>query len=298
MILVTGGAGVMGSRLVKELVRKGNRVRVLTLPGDPKVSLLDNIDCEIVYGNITDASSLKGIFNGIKTVYHLAAIIIAYNTGLLRDINIEGTRNIVTGSLNAGVEHFIYVSSVSAEQPEGSDYARSKITAEDIVRSQNKMRYTIVRPTLTYGFNEGQEFMMFMEYLKKYPVVFFIGRGKAKKNPVMADDIVKGLVKIVHNSKTFGKTYNFCGNEEISIWDLAKLMLKHQGISRYFIPVPIPVCNLIASVMEKTMKKPPLTKYAISRILQEAAVDSTEAKKDLGYDPAGVSEGLQICYPI
>ncbi len=262
MILVTGGAGVMGSRLVKGLVENGYKVRVLTLPNDPNVSRLDGVDCEIVYGDVSVAASLKGVFKVIKTVYHLAAIIIAYDREMLWRINIEGTRNVVEGALHAGANHFIYVSSISAALPEGSDYAQSKLAAEAIVKSQGRMHYTIVRPTLTYGPDEGQEFMMFMESLKKYPVVPFVGRGRARKNPVLADDIVKGLLPIANNPKAYGKTYNFSGGEEISMWNLAHLMLKHQGISKRFIPVPIPICRCIAFVMEKTMRRPPLTQYA------------------------------------
>lgn len=296
MILVTGGAGIMGSRLVKELVKDGHKVRVLTLPGDSKVSNLEGIGCEIVYGDISKADTLSDIFNDIDTVYHLAAIIIAYSKDTIWNINVEGTRNVINGSLNTSVNHFIYVSSVSAAWPEGSDYAQSKIEAEKIVKSQNKMNYTIVRPTLTYGYNEGQEFMMFLESLKKYPFVFFIGSGRAKKSPVLADDIVKGLTAIAGNKKSFGKTYDFSGSEEISIRDFARLLLEYQGISKAFISIPVSICRMIAFFMEKTMKKPLLTQYAISRILQEAATDNTAARQDLGYSPLGVREGLRICY--
>jgi len=114
MILVTGGAGVMGSRLVKGLVAGGHGVRVLTLPGDPYVSRLEGVDCEVVYGDVSDADSLEGIFESVTTVYHLASIIIAYDMDLLRRINIDGTRNMVEGALATGAEHFIYVSSASA----------------------------------------------------------------------------------------------------------------------------------------------------------------------------------------
>jgi nucleoside-diphosphate-sugar epimerase len=298
MILVTGGTGTIGSRLVKELVKGKNKVRVLTLPNDPKTSVLEDIDCEIVYGDITDSQTIKNICKGVKTVYHLAAIIISYKTDEIVDINIEGTRNLVTKSLNAGVNHFIYVSSVSAVWPEGSEYAYSKKTAESIVKSQNKMASTIVRPTLIYGCDEGQEFMMFLKYLKMYPIVFFIGRGKARKKPILADDVVTGLTKIVNNPRTYGKTYNFSGSEEITIWNLAKLMLKHQGLSKQFIAVPVPICKFIAAIMERGMKEPPLTNYAISRILQDAAPDNSAVKEDLDFNPIGITKGMDICYPI
>ena len=298
MILITGGAGIIGSRLVKELVSNGQKVRVLTLPGDPKIKSLQNIDCEICFGDISISDTLNGVFDGIDTVYHLAAIIIAYDKELLWKINFEGTKNVLKASAESGVKHFIYVSSVAAEWPEGSEYAKTKAYAEQLVKLNNRMAYTIIRPTLTYGFNEGQEFLMFVESLKKFPVVFFIGRGRAKKNPVFLDDIVKGLSALAYNKKTYGKIYNFSGGQEISIWDMTKLVLKHKGIKKLFIPVPVFLCNILAAILEKIMKKPFLTRYAISRILQEASADNSEVKKDLGYNPIGFIDGLEICYPL
>ena len=298
MILVSGGAGVMGSRLVKGLVKAGNRVRVLTLPGDPCVSRLEKVDCEIVFSDVADAETIMGVFHGVRTVYHLAAVIIAHDPGIFQKINVKGTCNMVEGAISSGVEHFIYVSSASVIFPDASAYARSKMEGERIVKSRNEMQHTIVRPTLVYERDGGQEFMMFMEYLKKYPVVLFVGRGRAKKNPVFVDDLVRGLLSIANNPKTYGKVYNFSGGEAVTIWELAHMMVNHQGLSKPFIPVPLWLCKLIALVMEKTMKYPPLTRYAISRIEQDADLDNTEAKRDLGYDPIGVTEGLRRCYPL
>jgi nucleoside-diphosphate-sugar epimerase len=296
LILVTGGAGVMGSRLVKELIKKGYKVRVLALPGEPNVKNLEGTDCEIVYGDVSKMDTIKDIFENVSTVFHLAAIIISNSHETIRNINFLGTKNVLECSLNAGVGHFIYISSVSAVWPEGSFYARSKHEAEMLVLScADRIRYTIVRPTLTYGPGEGQEFMMFAESLKKYPFVFLVGNGSSKKNPVLADDLVKGLAEIIDNPESLGKIYNFSGGEEISIKDLAKLLCQYQDISRLFVQVPVWLCRIIAFVMEKTMKKPLLTQYGISRMLQEASTDNSPARADLGYSPVGIKEGLEIC---
>jgi NADH dehydrogenase len=137
-----------------------------------------------------------------------------------------------------------------------------------------------------------------MDYLKKYPVVPFIGRGRAKKNPVFVDDLVQGMLAIANNPKAYGKIYNFSGGEEISIWDLSHLMLRQQGLSKLFIPIPIPICRLVAFIMERTMEHPTLTGYGISRIVQDANLDNNSARSNLGYDPIGITEGLQKCYHI
>lgn len=298
MILVTGGAGVMGAQLVKGLVEAGNKVRVLTLPNDPCVSRLDGVECEIFYGDVSDVNTLSGAFDDVKIVFHLAAIILATDPSIYEKININGTQSMVDESIKAGIEHFIFVSSASVIYPKTTAYSRSKRECERIIKEQDSMNYTIVRPTLSYNENGGQEFLMFLDYLKKYPIVPFIGRGKALKNPVHVDDLMRGFLTIPGNPKAYGKVYGFCGSEEITIWDLAKLMLKHQKISKPFLPVPVPFAMLSAKIMGLFSKNPPLRWQSIAGIIQDANLDNTSAREDLGYNPRGISEGLQICFPL
>jgi len=283
----------MGSRLVHALVKSGWKVRVLTLPNDPLVSRLKGIDCGIFYGDIQDAHSLKGAFNGIDAVYHLAAIIIAQDPALFTKINTNGTGNMVKEAVSAGVRHFIYVSSASVVYPRETPYSRSKKECERIVKEQKAMHYTIVRPTLVYEKNGGLEFMMFMDYLLKYPVVPFIGRGRALKKPVDVDDLMNGLIALAGSEKCFGKIYNFSGGEAISIWDLGHLMLRYKGKRKLFIPIPVWFCKRLAAGMARVMKKPLLTWNIIAGITQDANLDHSLATRDLGYTPVGIHEGLE-----
>jgi NADH dehydrogenase len=160
------------------------------------------------------------------------------------------------------------------------------------------MRYTIVRPTLAYNEIGGEEFMMYLDYLKRFPVVPFIGNGRALKNPVHVDDLMHGFLAIANNPKTFGKTYAFSGSEEISIWDLGKEMLRHKGIEKTFVPIPVWICKIIAAVMGATMAKPPLTWNAIAGLTQDANPDWSQGKIDFGYNPIGIREGLDRSHPI
>lgn len=298
MILVSGGAGVMGARLVRRLVEMGWEVRALVLPHDPLVSRLDGVGCDICYGDVSDKASLHDAFAGVETVYHLAAIIIARDPGLFDKINVQGTRNMVECAAAAGAKHFVLVSSISVVYPQTTPYSLSKRVSESIVRTQNSMRYTIVRPTLAYEENGGQEFMMFMDYLKKYPIVPFIGTGRAIKNPVHVNDIIQGLANIAGNKRAFDKVYNFSGGEEMRIWDLAHLMLAHEGMRKPFVPIPVFLCKLLAALLGLLMQNPPLTWNAIAGIIQDANPDHSPATQDLGYRPIGVREGLPPSRPV
>jgi nucleoside-diphosphate-sugar epimerase len=297
MILVTGGLGVMGSTLVKGLVERGFKVRVLD-NSDRFRSRLDGYNVDIRIGDITRPESLAGCFDGVDTIYHLAAVLIVYDPTLFQKINVGGTRNVIDASIKAGVSHFILVSSASVTYQFTTPYSLSKRETERMIKEQTAMKWTIVRPTLAYNENGGEEFNMFLAYLKKYPSVPFIGAGRALKRPVHCDDLMKGFLAIAGNPKTFGKTYAFSGGEAIAIRDMAKLMLKHVGQEKPIITIPIPICRLIAFFAEKFQKKPVLTWNAIAGVMQDANLDNSEAQSDLDYRPVSFREGLQKAYPI
>ncbi len=294
---MTGGLGVMGATLVRGLVERGFKVRVLD-NSDRFRSRMDGLDVDIRIADITKPETLEGCFEGVETVYHLAAVLVVRDESLFEKINIGGTRNMIAASKKAGVKHFILVSSASVTYPFTTPYSLSKRETERMIKEQDFMKFTIVRPTLAYNENGADEFNMFLAYLKKYPIVPFIGSGRALKRPVHCDDLMAGFLAIPGNEKSYGKTYGFSGGEEIPIWDMAKLMLKHTGQEKMFIPIPIPVCRLIAFFAERFQKKPILTWNAIAGVMQDANLDNSEARADLGYNPIGFREGLQRSYPI
>lgn len=293
-VLVTGGAGVMGRRLCKGLTERGFDMRVIDRPG----TRIEGVGVDLRHADIADPSSLKGHFDGVGTVYHLAAVLLPPDPSMFETVNVGGTRNVVNAALDAGVRHFVHVSSASVVYPHPTRYSLSKREGERIVREQERMEWTIIRPTLVYDENGGIEFMRFLEYLKKFPVVPFIGRGHAKKNPVHTEDIMNGLIAIAGNPRTFGKVYNFSGGEEISIWDMAKLMLRHQGIRKPFVPLPVWACRALAWAMARVMPSPPLTWQMIAGITQDANLDHANATEDFGYRPMGAHEGFQKTWPV
>lgn len=293
-VLVTGGAGVMGRRLCKGLIERGFEMRVLDRPG----TRIEGVDADLRHGDITDPAALEGLFEGVDTVYHLAAVLLPPDPSMFRTVNTEGTRNVVNAALAAGCKHFVHVSSASVVYPFPTEYSLSKREGEAIVKGQNQMSWTIIRPTLVYDENGGIEFMKFLDFLKQFPVVPFIGRGRSLKNPVHTEDIMEGLIAIAGNPQTHGKTYAFSGGEEISIWDLSKLMLEHQGISKPFLPIPVWACRAVSWILGKVTKQPPLTWQMIAGITQDANLDHTNATEDFGYKPMGVHEGFQKTWPL
>jgi NADH dehydrogenase len=296
-VLVTGAAGVLGLRLAARLLRAGYAVRGLVLPGDPQRARLQQLGVELWEADIRDPASLRGACDGVDIVFHLAAIIIAHDPTLFERINREGTAHMVAAADAAGVGHFIYVSSASVTYPKRTPYAESKLLAEHLVAARARA-HTIVRPTLVYDEHGGQELLMFLAYLRRFPVVPFIGSGAAIKRPVWAEDIVDGLARLPGKPAAFGKTYNFSGGEAISMLELAQLLMRHHAAERPIVHLPVSLCRAAAHVLAACVAEPPLTLSAIAGVTNHADLDPSEAVRDLGYHPIGVREGFARCFPL
>lgn len=296
-ILVTGGTGTIGSALVEGLARQGYSLRVLTLPDDPGGAALEKDGVDVRYGDVSIPESVDGICKGVATVVHMAAVVIADDDRMFDNVNVTGTRYLLTDAHNHGVTHFVYVSSASVVYRKMTPYSRSKRIAERYVRSSN-VPWTIVRPTLVYGEKGGMEFDMFLEYLSVYPVIPFIGSGMARKRPVYVNDLVDGLVHIAQRETGTGKTYNFSGGSSISMIDFARLCLVLLGSEdKLILHIPVTICRILAVIMAKVTRKPLLRWNMIAGVIQDADLDPSEAMKDLGYRPLPVETKLKDCFP-
>jgi len=282
---------MLGSRLARRLAEAGARVRALDLPGCA-ASRLDGCGCEVAFGDVTERASLDAPMRGAKTVFHLAAAIVSRDPGAFRRVNVEGTRNVVAAASAAGVRHFVYVSSASVTYSRQTWYSRSKAEAEAIVRSQRDMPFTIVRPTLVYDRTGGQEIEMFMRYLRRLPVVPFVGSGRALKRPVYSGDIVEGLARLAGNAGTHGQTYNFSGGEAITMMDLAGLLMRQAGLRRPIVPVPAFLWRAALWKLGVLVGSRALAGQIVSGFTEDADLDNSQARRDIGFDPLPASVGI------
>ena len=155
MILVTGGTGLVGSHLLQELTSKGKNVRARrrksselnfvehvfnTYAADPKKQL-DLV--EWVEGDVLDVFSLEDAMEGVKQVYHNAAVV-SFSPGdrkIMKKVNVEGTANVVNAALSTGVQKLCHLSSIAALGRAKQDGITDESTAW--VTSRNNSYYSI-----------------------------------------------------------------------------------------------------------------------------------------------------------
>lgn len=225
MILVTGAGGLVGSHLVKQLVANGRKVRALYRSSIP--SLEDSDGVEWVRGDILDVVSLEEAMEGVRQVYHCAAMV-SFNPkkkAILHQTNTEGTANVVNACLHAGISKLLFVSSVAAlgrmgddgpvnesmngsEETSNSEYGKSKYFAEmEVWRGIGEgLNAVIVNPVIILGAGDWTKGSseIFKSAYEEFP---WYTEGVTGFVDVM--DVVKAMILLMESSNT-AERYILC----------------------------------------------------------------------------------------
>lgn len=283
-VLITGGAGVVGKALCRELQARGVCVRVLALPGDTLASSRIPSGVELVYGDVTNYGSLRSAFEGIDMVFHLAAILLSTQPSEFERINTQGTRNVISACQDAGVRRLLYVSSISVTYPILTPYGQSKLDGESLVR-ESGLDWTIVRPTLVIGDGGGIEFNMYARYVSRFPVYFLPGGGKALKRPVRSADLVQGIAAAGLEECAIWKTYALAGPSVMTMAQMAEAILRSRGLKHRMLKLPWWLCRRLAVLKAWIGGTGVSAEQALAGFLYDAAPSIESAENDLGYHP-------------
>ena len=282
-ILITGGAGVVGSKLCRLFLQQGFSVRVLTLPGQNSASILPQ-EVEVFEGDVTKPETLGAAFQNVNTVCHLAAVILAKQSSVFEEVNVEGTRHVLAACQKSGVKRLLFVSSISVTYPILTDYGKSKWECERLVKNSG-IPFTIVRPTLVVEKNGAAEYMLFCRYLKKTPLVFLPAGGKCLKRPVRTEDLVWGIVRAATAEKAIGKTYALAGRKVLSMAEMARISLHWMGMQKRIVGVPLWLCWVLATLKQILIPGSVSARQALAGFRYDASPDIAESEKDLDYRP-------------
>jgi dihydroflavonol-4-reductase len=169
--LVTGATGFLGSHVARQLLARGDDVRVL-VRASSDLQALEGFPAERVTGDLRDAASLESALEGVARIYHVAADYRLWtrDTREIYESNVTGTRNLLEAARRAGVEKFIYTSTVATiavpgkgdlpneATPSSVDqmighYKRSKFMAEECAlrAAESGLPVVIVNPTTPVG---------------------------------------------------------------------------------------------------------------------------------------------------
>lgn len=254
-VLVTGGAGFIGSHLVDALVQTGYQVVVLDNFRNGQRSNLASSEesgrVKVIHGDITDATTCDRAMRGISVVFHLACLGVRHslhNPIENHQVNALGTLNLLIAAQKAGVRRFLYMSTseVYGASPEfplteqaatwpTTVYGSSKLAGEHYAAAFHlchQLPVVRVRPFNNYGprahfeGDSGEVIPRFiLRALAGLPPIIF-GDGSHTRDFLFVKDCAQALLSIAKNDALVGQVVNLGYGEEISVADLANLVLR------------------------------------------------------------------------
>jgi UDP-glucose 4-epimerase len=271
---VTGGAGFIGSALSRHLSRSHEVVVVDDLSSGKRENL-DGVDLELKIGSILDRTLVDESMENVEVVFHLACRGVRHSIHqphANHEVNATGTLNLLEAARHAGIRRFVYTSSsevygTAIRTPMAEDhptyphtvYGGAKLAGEAYVRAYHRtygLETIVIRPFNAFGprsHHEGDSGEVIPKFLVRVlnglpPIIF--GDGEQTRDFTYVDDTAAAIALAAEHDTLVGRTVNLGSGTEISINDLAHIVLDAVGRTdltpEYHAPRPGDVLRLLA----------------------------------------------------
>lgn len=314
-VLVTGGAGFVGSHLVRRLLSCGHEVTSL----DRRPGLFDEelraAGAVMLSGSVTDRENVERATAGHEVVYHLASPFgdILEPDAAYWSIEVEGTRHVLEAARRHGVRRVVHCSTQGVhgtiDQPPGDEdspiaprdyYCYSKAEGEKVAHEfqEQGMDVVVVRPTSVYGPGDTRG------WLKLYRMVargwfLMIGDGRTWNHPVYVENLVDLFELAAVAPQAKGRTYLAADEEPVTLSQLVHAVGEAVGVGVKIVGFPwYGAAWLGAAGVEAACRglgrTPPVFRRRLSWFATNRAFRIDRARKELGYSPrVRLQEGLR-----
>ena len=293
MILVTGGTGFVGPKIVHALRAEDAPVRALVRdPSSSSARTLSAWGCELVQGDATDPESLRGATEGADSVVHLIALIAGKPEEYERVMS-QGTRDLVAAAKEARVSRFVLMSALGTTE-ESKDlvpYYRSKWDMEQTVKASG-IEYVIFRPSFVFG-KDGGVLPTFLRQVKYSPVTPVPGSGTRRLQPIWVDDVAAFFARSLSTEEAANKTFDLGGPDRLTWNELYERIRRTLGKRRPTVHVPMGLMRAGAALAEK-LPHPPVTRDQLTMLENANNVgDVDPAIGTFGVHPISLEEQLR-----
>jgi uncharacterized protein YbjT (DUF2867 family) len=245
-LAVTGGTGFVGSHLLRLALAEGYDVRALTRGWKPPED-----DIAWVDGALDRPETLIKLAQGAEAIVHVAGAINARDRAGFEAINVAGTAAMIDAARRTGVRRFVHISSLTAREPDLSDYGWSKARSERLVAASG-LDWTIVRPPAVYGPGDRETFELFK--MARRGFVALPPRGRF--SVIHVEDLCRLILALLDDSDSWSETYEPDDGREGG-WDhrhFARTLGRLFGRRAFTLALPRPML-WVASRLDRLVRR-------------------------------------------
>jgi nucleoside-diphosphate-sugar epimerase len=288
-ILVTGASGLVGRRLVACLLGNGMSVTAFVRRAESMAGV-DGVD--VAVGVVEDRAAVERAAAGCDAVVHLANASGVVDEARVQAVNVGGTENALAACAGKA-RRIVFISTISAMRARLGPYGRSKRLAEERVRTAG-IPFVILRPSLVYGAKETGLVASLTRHLRSLPVMPVIGDGRIEIDPLHLDDLCAVIEACLLRDDVLGRTYDLLGPDRVTFDAFLRRLGGVLGVRRPLLHLPAPPLLLLARLLGRLMKDPPLTVDSVLGLTSPARVDREAAARDFPIAWTPLDVGLRV----
>lgn len=306
-VLITGGAGFIGSHLVRENLARGNQVTVFDLPGAPRLAEYRAQGMQVLAGDIRDVDAVERACRGQDVVYHCAAVVTDWAPRRLFDeVNVGGMENVCRAALRAGVSRLVEMSTNDAfglregvvidgsfpYQPWGEPYPDTKLQATEIAwryHREHGLPVTMVYPCWVYGPGDQTFVPLTADAIVKRELIFW--RRDVIVWPTYVGNLVDLLLLIAEHPAAVGEGFLVHDGVSDTFQNFCAKIAESLGVPPITRHIPYGAAMAAATLMEWTWRllgrkdRPLLTTYTVKNLGSRLQFSIEKARRVLGWTP-------------
>lgn len=296
-VLVAGGTGFIGSRVVDELLARGeHRVKVMTRDparARPKQGVL------YVRGDVSDAASLEAATREVEVVVHAVQfpnhpVENPRKGWTYEQVDGAGTERMAAAAAKNGVRRIVYLGGAGTRPGRTEPWFRAKERAERAVTSSG-MEYVILRPSWIYG-PDDRSMNKFVAFVKYLPVVPVIGSGRERVQALYVEDVGKVVAAAVGEPAATNQVFELGSRPPLTMDEIIRTIMRVLGKRKPLVHQPAWLVKIPAAVIQY-VPNAPLSPGAVDFITMDEQVDPSAAEQVFGIEFRSLEAGLREYLP-
>src|SRR6516164_1001811 len=290
-VVVFGGTGFLGRRLVEHLTTEGATVRVAVRHPDQARSILraaglNKID---VFGaDVRDPASVAAALAGAGAVVNAVSAYVEKGGITFEAVHVQGAETVARASVAGGIARLMHISGIGADPDSGSPYIAARGRGELMVK-QAFPSATIIRPGAMFGRGDAL-FGALADMARLLPVLPLIGGGGMRLQPVFVEDVAEAVAFSLADPGTAARIYELAGPKVYALRDLFEYTLRLIGKRRLLVPIPFILGEIQARLLE-LLPYPPLTTGQVDLLkLDSVASGLRPGFRELNIRPKSIEE--------
>ncbi|HUQ63774.1 MAG TPA: heparinase II/III family protein [Acidimicrobiales bacterium] len=280
-ILVTGGSGFLGGRVLPLLVSRGHTVVALAR-SHSAADKVARAGATPVAGDLDDEESVDDAFaaSSADALVNLASLGFGHAS------------IVVAAAQDAGIERAIFLSTTAVFTTLDARSKAVRTAAEATIRASG-LRWTILRPTMIYGRPDDRNMARLLQLLRRVPVVPLPGGGRRQQQPVHVDDLAVAVVAALDHPQSEGKLYDIAGPEPLDLRQIVSAAAEAVDRPVLKMSVPMGVALGATRAYERLSERPRIKAEQLERLAEDKVFDISDATRDLDYRPRPFVDGIR-----